>query len=150
MIRNSLTAVVAIVVSRVDTQRRETARTSGCRLTLRQEGVITRRLVEAGGGLKSVQGGRVMPVYRARVHAGDAGRGRNAVGSTEDGRGGGGRQGRGGLLTDMRGRSRQQRHRRSPVGMMGDRRDRRAGAMMATRARARGRDIAVRLLISLP
>lgn len=47
--------------------------------------MITRRLVEAGGGLESVQGSRVMPVYRARVYAGDASRGRNAVGSTEDG-----------------------------------------------------------------
>lgn len=87
--------------------------------------MIARRLVEAGGGLKGVQGGRVMmPVYRAGVNARDAGRGGDAVGSTEYGRGGGeGGGGRGGgLLTDMRGRPRQQRRRRPPVRMMDDRR----------------------------
>lgn len=57
------------------------------RLTLGQESVIARRLVEAGGGLKSVQGARVMPVYRAGVNARDAGGsgGGDAVGSTEYG-----------------------------------------------------------------
>lgn len=59
------------------------------RLTLGQESVVARRLVEAGGGLKGVQGGRVMPVYRAGVNARYAGRGGDAVGSTEYGRGGG-------------------------------------------------------------
>lgn len=106
--------------------------------------------------MKSVQGGCVMPVYRAGVDAGDASRGGDTVGSTEYGRrGGGGRRGgSGGLLTDMRDSPRQQR-RRPSVRMMGDcRRDRRRrGAMMTARARARARDrrdVAVRLLIRLP
>lgn len=100
--------------------------------------MIARRLVEAGG-LKGVEGSRVMPVYRASVNAGRSG---DAVGSAEYGRGDGG----GSLLTDMRGRSRQQRRRRPPIRVMDDRR---GTETMVARARARSRDIAVRLLIRL-
>jgi len=71
----------------VDTQYRQTTRAPGYRLTLGQEGVIAWRLVKTGGGLQGVQGTR-MPVYRIRVNAR---RGRDAIGSTEDGRGRGGR-----------------------------------------------------------
>lgn len=59
---------------------------AGRHLTLRQKRMITGRFVKTGR-LKGVQRGRVMPVYRARVYAG------NAAGSTD--RRQGGRRGRG-------------------------------------------------------
>lgn len=73
---------------------------SSGRLTLRQKRVITGCLVKAGG-LKGVQRGRVMPVYRARVDTGYAAGG-DAAGSTDGGRGGRRRR----LVAQMRGCSR--------------------------------------------